>query len=688
MTFDTLGLMPESLRAVADQGYLEPTPVQAQAIPVILRGRDLLAGAQTGTGKTAAFVLPMLQRLHEHRGPGPRRVRGLVVVPTRELALQVEESVRTYGAHRPIRSVAIYGGVRMDRQVRALRGGAEIVVATPGRLLDHVRQRTIDLGYVEILVLDEADRMLDMGFIHDIKQILGLLPKERQSLLFSATFSGRIRQLAQELLQDPASIDVAPRNTPAPPIRQLVHPVDKERKRHLLAHMVKTKRIDQVLVFTRTKRGANRLAEQLGKDGIAADAIHGNKSQSQRVRALTSFKNGHSQVLVATDVAARGIDIESLPHVVNFELPTVPEDYVHRIGRTGRAGQDGTAISLVSADERELMMAIEKLLKRSLEKEVVEGFEPHVTFSTEPVAVGRPAQGHGRARQGRGNYAPRRVETRSAPRYADPRRSGSATSVRSAGSYQSAPQGQSRPGESAHALPGERLSGSRSSGPGSDANRGYSGRSGSSEGHGRSSGPETYGGAGRVAGAGPDRGHGPNDGRGRSSGPRPSGGPGPNADRQRSAGPRPDSGHGRSGGSVPAAGRGTSGVAGRSNGSGFNAEHWSTGSRRSKAGHGTSGANGRSGNAGPGGSRGRSSSQGSGGNVGRPGSSGPGGTSGSGGSVGRTGSNGTGGSRGAGGSIGRPGSSGSHGSRGYEGSRGRQRRGNGNLGAQRQAGRP
>ncbi|MEX1343268.1 MAG: DEAD/DEAH box helicase, partial [Candidatus Limnocylindrales bacterium] len=362
MTFDTLGLRPESLRAIADQGYTHPTPVQEQAIPAILTGRDLLAGAQTGTGKTAAFVLPMLQTLHATRAQGPRRVRGLVVVPTRELALQVEASIRTYGAHRPVRSAAVFGGMSMDRQVRALRSGVEVVVATPGRLLDHVRQRTIDLRQVEILVLDEADRMLDMGFIHDIRKILHELPSERQSLLFSATFEPRIRRLAEDLLREPLSIDVAPRNATATPIRQVVHPVDKGQKRHLLAHMLRTRSSEQALVFTRTKRGANRLAEQLGKDGINAAAIHGNKSQSQRMRALTAFKQGRSQVLVATDIAARGLDIEALPHVVNYELPNVPEDYVHRIGRTGRAGMAGTATSLVGVEEQELMAAIEKLL--------------------------------------------------------------------------------------------------------------------------------------------------------------------------------------------------------------------------------------------------------------------------------------------------------------------------------------
>jgi ATP-dependent RNA helicase RhlE len=400
LTFDTLGLRPESLRAIADQGYTEPTPVQRQAIPAILAGRDLLAGAQTGTGKTAAFVLPMLQTLHATRQRGPLRVRALVVVPTRELALQVEASIRTYGAHRPVRSAAIFGGIRMDRQVRALRQGVEVVVATPGRLLDHSRQGTIDLSGVEILVLDEADRMLDMGFIHDIKRILQLLPTERQSLLFSATFEPRIRRLAEDLLEEPLSIDVAPRNATAAPIRQIVHPVDKNQKRHLLAHMLRSRSAEQTLVFTRTKRGANRLAEQLGKAGISAAAIHGNKSQSQRVRALTAFKNGQSQVLVATDIAARGLDIEALPHVVNYELPNVPEDYVHRIGRTGRAGMTGTASSLVGVEEQELMEAIERLLRRPIDREVVDGFEPSFKLAAKAVTASRPKRGRGRKKDG------------------------------------------------------------------------------------------------------------------------------------------------------------------------------------------------------------------------------------------------------------------------------------------------
>jgi len=404
LTFSTLGLRPESLRAIADQGYIDPTPVQAQAIPAILSGRDLLAGAQTGTGKTAAFVLPMIEVLHATRTPGPIVTRALVVVPTRELALQVEHSVRTYGARRPVRSAAIFGGMPMDRQVRALRAGVEVVVATPGRLLDHVRQGTIDLSRVDILVLDEADRMLDMGFIHDIRRILERLPVERQSLLFSATFNPRIRRLAEDLLREPVSVEVAPRNAAAAPVRQVIHPVDRGRKRHLLTHMLRSGDIDRVLVFTRTKRGADRLAEQLVKDGIRAAAIHGNKSQSQRVRALTAFKSGHSQVLVATDIAARGLDIESLPHVVNFELPSVPEDYVHRIGRTGRAGQSGTAISLVAVEEQDLVLAVEGLLEQPIEREVVDGFEPGFRLRSAATPTDRGVR-HGRG-PGKGAAAP------------------------------------------------------------------------------------------------------------------------------------------------------------------------------------------------------------------------------------------------------------------------------------------
>jgi ATP-dependent RNA helicase RhlE len=406
VSFDGLGLSPELLRAVARQGYTEPTPVQAQAIPLVLAGRDVLAGAQTGTGKTAAFVLPMLQRLHATRPGGPRAIRAMILAPTRELALQVEESVRAYGSANPIRSTTIYGGVGFAPQVRALRAGPEIVVATPGRLLDHVGQGTIDLSRVEILVLDEADRMLDMGFIRDIRRILALLPMQRQNLLFSATFSQEIRRLADGLLREPAAVQVARRNTPTELVTQVVHLVDRERKRELLTHLIATGRIAQALVFTRTKHGANKLAEQLQRDGITATAIHGNKSQPQRVRALADFKAGRFTVLVATEVAARGLDIEALPHVVNFELPMVPEDYVHRIGRTGRAGVVGDAVSLVCVDELGLLAAIERVLGRSIPRETIAGFEPDSRIRPEPIRRGGlagarpPRRPAGAARQG------------------------------------------------------------------------------------------------------------------------------------------------------------------------------------------------------------------------------------------------------------------------------------------------
>ncbi len=418
MTFDSLGLAPDYLRAVADEGYTEPTPVQRQAIPLVLAGRDLLAAAQTGTGKTAAFVLPILQLLADsdpqagvarsvHAKPVRPPVRALVLTPTRELALQVEESVRTYGRHRPTRSVAIYGGVGFSPQASALRKGAPIVVATPGRLLDHVGQQTIDLSRVEILVLDEADRMLDMGFIRDIRRVLALLPTRRQSLLFSATFSDDIRKLAEGLLVDPATVDVAPRNTAAELVDQLVIPVDRERKRDLLVHLVGSGRISQALVFTRTKHGANRLAEQLGRDGIPAAAIHGNKSQGQRIRALDDFKAGRVGILVATDIAARGIDIEALPHVVNYELPMVASDYVHRIGRTGRAGVGGRAISLVCVDEAELLRDIQRLLQRPIASELVAGFEPDRSVRAEPLRA-VPTRDRGGAR---GSATPGRRRT-------------------------------------------------------------------------------------------------------------------------------------------------------------------------------------------------------------------------------------------------------------------------------------
>jgi ATP-dependent RNA helicase RhlE len=509
VTFAPLGLAPELLRAVAEQGYTEPTPVQAAAIPLVLERRDVLAGAQTGTGKTAAFVLPILQILHGSRpagqagsfgapngGRSDRRdatrspIRCLILTPTRELALQVEESVRTYGAQRPIRSTTIYGGVGFEPQARALRAGPEIVVATPGRLLDHVGQRTIDLSKVEILVLDEADRMLDMGFIRDIRKVIALVPPRRQTLLFSATFSDEIRRLADGILDRPEHVQVTPRNTTTDLVRQLVIPVDRERKRELLSHLIRSGRIDQALVFTRTKHGANRLAEQLGRDGISAAAIHGNRSQSQRVRALEDFKRGRVAILVATDIAARGIDIDLLPHVVNYELPMVAEDYVHRIGRTGRAGSDGDAISLVCVDEGKLLFEIERLLKRKVDTELVPGFEPDRSIRPEPILMRsgggqhggrpgarssagfarpnhgpRPATGGGRPNQGDGrpNVGGGRPQPTPHGRPAQPGRGGAPRRPgQSIGGYAPAarPQVQPRRDGPAHghtALPGERL---------------------------------------------------------------------------------------------------------------------------------------------------------------------------------------------------------------------------------------
>jgi ATP-dependent RNA helicase RhlE len=379
-TFESLGLKPELLRAVAEQGYTQPTPIQVQAIPVVLAGKDLLGAAQTGTGKTAGFTLPLLQilgaRANASHSPARHPVRALIVTPTRELAAQVEESVRTYGKHVPLKSITVYGGVGMQPQIDALRKGVDILVATPGRLLDHVQQKTVDLRQVEILVLDEADRMLDMGFIHDIRRILALLPVRRQNLLFSATFPEEIRRLAASFMHEPVTVEVARRNTPAELVSQVQHPVDAGRKRELLAHLVKSNDWKQVLVFCKTKHGANRLAQQLAREGVQADAIHGNKSQNARERVLGEFKDGKVRVLVATDIAARGLDIEALPHVVNFDMPHVAEDYVHRIGRTGRAGVEGEAVSLVSAEDRPLMAAIEKLMNRRVESRAVAGFEP------------------------------------------------------------------------------------------------------------------------------------------------------------------------------------------------------------------------------------------------------------------------------------------------------------------------
>ncbi|MDF1484456.1 DEAD/DEAH box helicase, partial [Ramlibacter sp. H39-3-26] len=390
MNFDELQLAPAILKAVSEQGYETPTPIQAQAIPLVLQGHDLLAGAQTGTGKTAAFTLPMLHRLSQAEAiAGPRRVRALVLTPTRELAAQIEESVRTYGKYVGLTSCVIFGGVGMNPQIDRLQRGVDILVATPGRLLDLQQQGHLDLSAVQILVLDEADRMLDMGFIHDVKKILALVPKSRQSLLFSATFSDEIRELAGTLLRNPQSVQVTPRNTTVQRISQVIHPVGRGKKKQALLHIIEGNDWSQVLVFTRTKFGANNVAEFLTKNGVSAMALHGNKSQSARTQALAGFKSGDIRALVATDIAARGIDIDELPHVVNYEIPNVSEDYVHRIGRTGRAGASGHAVSLVCMDEEGFMQEIERFTKQEIPVQVIEGFGPEPGEHAEPIAMGR-----------------------------------------------------------------------------------------------------------------------------------------------------------------------------------------------------------------------------------------------------------------------------------------------------------
>ncbi|CAG4882688.1 RNA helicase [Georgfuchsia toluolica] len=402
MSFTNLGLRAEILHAIGEQGYDTPTPIQAKAIPLVLEGRDLMASAQTGTGKTAGFTLPILQLLSSRQeGLSLKRFksRALILTPTRELAVQVQESVRTYGKHLSLRSAAIYGGVGMGPQTKALRAGTDILVATPGRLLDHIQQRNADLSGIEILVLDEADRMLDMGFINDIRKIIALLPKQKQSLLFSATFSDEIRALAAGLMRDPASVDVAPRNAATSLVKHSVYLVDRARKRDLLIQLIENHGWHQILVFARTKHGADALAERLDKAGIRSAALHGNKTQGARQRALEDFKRNKVTVLVATDIAARGIDIDQLPHVINFELPNVPEDYVHRIGRTGRAGTNGEAISLVCIDEHRLLRDIEQLMKKSIEKKVLSGFEPDPSIRPEPIQNGRRSAGAAKAQR-------------------------------------------------------------------------------------------------------------------------------------------------------------------------------------------------------------------------------------------------------------------------------------------------
>ena len=393
MKFEELNLAPAILKAVLEQGYETPTPIQAQAIPSVLEGHDLLAGAQTGTGKTAAFTLPMLHRLSLGTAPkskfGGKGIRALVLTPTRELAAQVEESVRDYGKYLDINSTVVFGGVGMNPQIDRIKRGVDVLVATPGRLLDLQQQGFLDLSTVEILVLDEADRRLDMGFIHDVKKVLALVPKDKQSLLFSATFSDEIRELANTLLKDPQSIQVTPSNTTVQRITQVIHPVGRGKKKQVLLHIIQQHNWSQVLVFTRTKFGANNVAEFLTKNGVSAMALHGNKSQSARTQALAGFKSGDIRALVATDIAARGIDIDDLPHVVNYEIPNVSEDYVHRIGRTGRAGATGEAVSLVCMDEEGFMMDIERFTKQQIPVQVIEGFGPEPGEKAEPIAMGR-----------------------------------------------------------------------------------------------------------------------------------------------------------------------------------------------------------------------------------------------------------------------------------------------------------
>ncbi|MEL6397794.1 MAG: DEAD/DEAH box helicase [Cyanobacteria bacterium J06626_4] len=402
MSFESLGLSDKLLRAIADEGYESPTPIQAEAIPAVLAKHDVLASAQTGTGKTASFTLPILHLLASGNQARNRQIRALVLTPTRELAAQVESSIKTYGKYMPLRVASVYGGVRMGPQIGRLRRGVDVLVATPGRLLDHLGQGTVDLSAVDMLVLDEADRMLDMGFIHDIRKIIEHTSSQRQTLLFSATFSRQIKRLADDLLDSPKVIEVARTNAVAENVTQVVHPVDRHRKRELLSHMIGAQNWRRVLVFTRTKHGANRLAEQLKSDGLSSDTIHGNKSQGARARALDSFKRGKVRVLVATDVAARGLDIDELPHVVNFDLPNVAEDYVHRIGRTGRAGNEGDAVSLVCVDEHYLLRNIERLLKRDIPTTVIPGYEPDPSIAPEPIpGAKRPPRG----RSGGGRYS-------------------------------------------------------------------------------------------------------------------------------------------------------------------------------------------------------------------------------------------------------------------------------------------
>lgn len=448
MSFDSLGLSAEILRALSEKGYDKPTPVQSQAIPFVLQGRDIMASAQTGTGKTAAFTLPILQLLTQQSTAvkGRRPVRALILTPTRELAAQIGENVVEYSAHIAIRSLVVFGGVSINPQMMKLRGGVDVLVATPGRLLDLAQQRAVDLSSVEILVLDEADRMLDMGFIHDIRRVMKLLPAKKQSLMFSATFSDEIKVLANTLLSNPAAVSVARDNVTADQIEQRVHLVDKKRKHELLSYMIGKHDWRQVLVFTKTKHGANKLAEALNKDGITSAAIHGNKSQGARTRALADFKAGQIRVLVATDIAARGLDIDLLPHVVNYELPLIAEDYVHRIGRTGRAAATGEALSLVCVDELGLLRDIERLLKKPIQRIAVPGYEPDPTIKAEPLQTGRGGRSNGPSRSGPSRGGPSRGGASSGNGGGS---RDSSTSAREGGARDGRPPQRRRDGESA-----------------------------------------------------------------------------------------------------------------------------------------------------------------------------------------------------------------------------------------------
>ncbi|MEW6133604.1 MAG: DEAD/DEAH box helicase [Pseudomonadota bacterium] len=462
VTFASLGLAEPIMRAIRDAGYTTPTPIQAQAIPLVLAGGDLLAAAQTGTGKTAGFTLPILHHLSSRsaQDPKPGRPRCLILVPTRELAAQVEESVKTYGKYLPLTSMVMFGGVNINPQFKALRSRVDILVATPGRLLDHMGQKTVDLSGVEILVLDEADRMLDMGFIRDIRKVLAVLPRQRQNLLYSATFSDEIKALANGLLHNPGCVEVARRNTASEMVEQTVHLVPQAHKKDLLAHLIRHHDWQQVLVFTRTKHGANKLAEKLIKDDISAAAIHGNKSQGARTRALAGFKNGDIRVLVATDIAARGIDIDQLPQVVNFELPNVPEDYVHRIGRTGRAGSTGSALSLVDDEEMGYLKDIEKLIKRNIVRVEVEGFvpvpRPAASPDERPPRPQQNRQGQGRGQQGKGQQG--RGQREGQPRNGGQRNEGRSGKSAS-GQRNGKPQGEGK------RMPGQRPAAARYQAP-------------------------------------------------------------------------------------------------------------------------------------------------------------------------------------------------------------------------------